>query len=58
MVSNDYYEIVVLVVDFILQVDGDYSCEKEYKFSVNYVIGEVLECDIIVNIMGGFMCIG
>lgn len=53
MASNDHHEIVALAADLTLQVDGDYSREKEHKFSVNYATGEAPERDTIVNIMGG-----
>lgn len=53
MASQDHNEIAQLAADLTMQVDDDYSRQKENKFNINYSAGDVPDNETIVNIMGG-----
>lgn len=53
MASQDHHEIAELAADLTMQVDDDYSRQKENKFNINYSAGDVPDNETIINIMGG-----
>ena len=53
MASQDHREIVQLAADLTLQVDDNYTRQKEKKLNINYTAGETPDNETIVNIMGG-----
>ena len=53
MASQDHREIAQLAADLTLQVNDDYTRQKEKKLNINYTAGETPDNETIVNIMGG-----
>ena len=53
MASQDHREIAQLAADLTLQVDDNYTRQKEKKLNINYTAGETPDNETIVNIMGG-----
>ncbi len=53
MASQDHREIDQLAADLTLQVDDNYTRQKEKKLNINYTAGETPDNETIVNIMGG-----
>ena len=53
MASQNHQEIADLASDLTMQVDGDYTREKEKKLNINYSAGDVPDNETVINIMGG-----
>ncbi|QPG06177.1 DUF1707 and DUF2154 domain-containing protein [Salinimonas marina] len=53
MASQDHQEIAQLAADLTLQVDDNYTRQKEKKLNINYTAGETPDNETIINIMGG-----
>lgn len=57
MASQEHQEIVDLATDLTMDVDNEYTREKEQKLNINYAHGysdsDAPESETIVNVMGG-----
>lgn len=53
MASNNHQEIIDLVADLPLNVDPNFSNQREQQFNINYGAENVDDTDTVVNIFGG-----
>lgn len=53
MASQVHKEIVELAADLTMNVDDDYTRQKEKKLNINYSAQDIPETETIVNVMGG-----
>lgn len=53
MASNNHQEIIDLVADLPLNVDPNFSNQREQQFNINYGAENVDDTDTLVNIFGG-----
>ncbi len=53
MASQDHQTIADLAADLTMDVDDDYTRQKEKKLNINYAAGDIPPNETMINVMGG-----